>query len=455
MYQQNLCRLMELVLAPMLASIQTCCTQQQLQKQFGHLGNSVYNMQMQPQSTAAAASPPGDASGQSDSLSTTMAELLGLSEPSSGGFATPDPSGTSEPSASQHWHESQSQQQFQLQLVGQQQQPEWQAQTGIQAQSQPGPHAHANHQSQLETQQAPQSTSYADSRSHAIPHQQSPGEYPGQPPLTHLTQGESYHDHSGSGQEPHASLSSGYLSEAAQSSGAQPVSVSIITPAVWESQNWGHAQHGSLSSHAQPAQQDQNYSASAPAASSDDLRAAYGSSPYQSSLQLPAQLPPVHASHLSSSLPLASSNSRRSIATNTQLTMHRGSSDSYRPDTLPSSSAVSVSVPQAALPQQTVSLGSGSNETSTSGMGYDSGSALLHNKTLQSSHSSSSLNQLPSMEGLEGRLSGQAPMRAGSPALGGQSFPKPPSWSPHLHDPFSELVQQDLKRVGSNHSNAS
>ncbi|KAL3151729.1 hypothetical protein ABBQ38_012708 [Trebouxia sp. C0009 RCD-2024] len=454
MYQQNLCRLMELVLAPMLASIQTCCTQQQLQKQFGHLGNSVYNMQMQPQSAAAAAAAaPGEASGRSDSLSTTMAELLGLSEPSGDAILTPSPSGSAEPSAAQHWHESQTQQQFQSQLVGQQQQPGLQAQTGGQVQSQPGSHAHANHQSRVGIQQAPQSTAYAASLSQALSHQQSPGKHPDQPPPAQLTQGEhSYHDHTGSSQEPHASLSSGSLSPAPQSSSAQPVSVSIITPAVWESQNWGHAQHGSFPSHAEPAQQDQDYSASAPAASSDDLRAAYGSSPYQSSPQLPAQLPPDIASHPSSSLPVASSHSRRSIATNTQLTMHRGSSDPHRADALPSSSAVSVS--QAALPQQTVSSGLGYCEPGTSGMGYGSGRAPLHNQTLQSSRSSSSLNQLPSMEGLEGRSSGQAPMRAGSPALGGQSFPKPPSWSPHLHDPFSDLVRQDLKRVGSNHSNA-
>lgn len=437
MYQQNLCRLMELVLAPMLASIQTCCNQQQLQKQFGHLGNSVYNMQMPAQSAAAAAGQAAEPSGQSDSLSTTMAELLGMSEPVG---LSPYPTGGSGP-----WHDSQQQQH-----MGQQHQPELQAQTGEQVHSQPSRHIHPNHQSQPETQQAPQSTSYADSQPHALSHQQSPGANP-----TQLTGGEySYHDQSGHSQDPHVGLSSGSLSPAPQSSGAQPVSVSIITPAVWESQTWGHAQHGFPPSYVEPAQQDQNYSASAPAASPDDLRAAYGSSPYLSSPQLPAQQLPDRASDLSSRLPVASSNSKRSIATNTQLTMHRGSSDPHRPDALASSSAA-VPVQRAPLSQQTASLGSGYYEPGPSGIAYENGGgAPSHRQMLQSSRSSSSLKQLPSTESLEGRSSGQAPMRAGSPALGGQSFPKPPSWSSQLHDPFSELVKHDLKREGSNHSNA-
>ena len=83
---------------------------------------------------------------------------------------------------------------------------------------------------------------------------------------------------------------------------------------------------------------------------------------------------------------------------------------------------------------------------------YDKGHGQA--QMLQSSRSTSSLNLLPSMEGLEGRSSGQIPMRAGSPALGGQSFPKLPSWTPQTHDPFSDLVQQDLKRANSSHSNA-
>ena len=133
--------------------------------------------------------------------------------------------------------------------------------------------------------------------------------------------------------------------------------------------------------------------------------------------------------------------------------MHRGSPDPHRPDAVLASSAAG-SVSQDAVTQQSASLGSGYCEPGSSGIGHDSGRAPLHSQMLQSSRSSGSVNQLPSGEGLEGRSSGKAPMRAGSPALGGQSFPKPPSWLPQSHDPFSELVRQDFKRVGSNHSNA-
>ncbi len=80
-----------------------------------------------------------------------------------------------------------------------------------------------------------------------------------------------------------------------------------------------------------------------------------------------------------------------------------------------------------------------------------SGQACLHSQpVLRSSDSTGSLT-MP-VEGLEGRSSGQMPMRAGSPALGGRASPKPPSWSSHMHDPFGELVTQDLKRIGSNSS---
>ena len=477
MYQQNLCRLMELVVAPMLSSIQTCCSQQQLQKQFGHLGNNMYTMQMPAQPSAAAAQP-ADLSA-SQSLSTSMAELLGISDPSGALGPTPKPSGSWDPSASLPLGKSSNQQQ-QLQAQSQPQvhQPylgEAQAQTGTQAQPQPHLQVHTYPQSQREPQHArqapylgdPQPTaslhhqsqgvlSLADSTPHVSQRHQAQGVYTGQlSPQSIGEPGYTYCDQAGSQQAPPTSSLSGFLSQANHSSGAQPVSVSIITPAVWEPPDRQHTQHGSSSPHAESAQEDQDYSASAPAASSYDLRAAYGSSPYQSSQHLPQQPLPDTALHSSPSLPMASGNSKRSIATNTHLTMHRSDSDGHRPNAVPSSST-NMPMPQAPGTDQTASQGSGNYQPNDSGVLHDGGCPLLHSQMLRSrsSHSTSSLNQLPSMEGLERRASGQTPMRAGSPALGGQSFPKPPAWSPQMHDPFSDLVQPDLRRPGSSHNSA-
>ena len=469
MYQQNLCRLMELVVAPMLASIQTCCSQQQLQKQFGHLGNSVYTTRLPAQYSPAQ---PAEQSA-SPSLNTSMAELLEISNHSGGLGLTPNTSGSWDPSASLHLGNQQ--QQLQPKSQPQVHQPylgEAWAQT--QAQSQPDVHVHTYSQSQLEPQHAQQAISQADPQAQAPPYHQSQGilssadaqphasrshqsqgVYTGQLSLQSIGEpGYLSHDQAGGHQGPHASSSSGSVSQAAHNFGAQAVSVSIIQPAVWEPQDRQHTQHGSSPSRAESAQQDQDYSASAPAASSDDLRAAYGSSPYQSSQHLPQQPLPDIAMHLSSSLPMASGNSKRSIATNTHLTMHRGDSDAHRPSAVPASST-STSMPQAPLANQT-SHSSGNYQPDDNGISHDGGRAPLHSQMLQakSSRSASSLNVLPYMEGLERRSSGQTPMRAGSPALGGQSFPQPPAWSPQTHDPFSDLVQPDLRRPGSSHSSA-
>lgn len=482
MYQQNLCRLMELVVAPMLASIQTSCSQQQLQKQFGHLGNSVYAMPVPAQVSPAQLAEQS----ASQSLNTSMAELLELSSHSGGFGLTPNPSGSWDPSASLHLGKAPNQQ-LQLQSQPQVHQPylgEAQAQTGTQAQSQPDLQLHTYPQSQLPPQHARQTLSHADSQPQAPPYHQSQGilssadaqphasrrhqsqgVYTGQ--LSPQPAGEPgclYRDQAGGHQGSHASWSSGSVSQAAHNSGAQAVSVSIIQPAVWEPQDWQRTQHGSSPSHAEAAQQDQDYCASAPAASSDDLRAAYGSSPYQSSQHLPQQLLPDTVLQSRSSLPMASDNSKRSIATNTHLTMHRGDSDAHRPNDVPASSTTTP-MPQAILASQTSQgsgnyrpndTGSGNYQPDDTGVLHNGGRAPLHSQMLQSrsSHSTSSLNVLPSIEGLERQSSGQTPMRAGSPALGGQSFPKPPAWSPQTHDPFSDLVQPDLRRLGSSHSSA-
>lgn len=472
MYQQNLCRLMELVLAPMLSSIQTCCSQQQLQKQFGHLGNSVYTMQRP------AHSPTSQSAEQlaSQSLSTSMAELLELSDPTGGLDLNTLLSDRYNSSASLHQDNSQKlqlqhQSQLQPQVLHQQYPSDTQAQTGTPAQSKPNLQVHTYSHSQLDPHYAPQVISHAESQPsappfhqsqgvlssagsqpHTSPHHQPQGGFSGQPAAQSTQEpGYMYDDPTGSQGAPNASSS---LPEAAHSSGAQPLSVSIITPAVWEPQEWQHAQHGSFPSHVESAQQDHAYSALAPAASADDLKAACASSPHLSSQHLPQQLLPDTTSHFSSSLPVAGGSSKRTIATNTQLTMHRSGSHA---NSAGHASSTTTSVPQDVLAYQTALPGSGHHlKPQDTHVESDSGRAPLHSQMLKSksSHSTNSLNMLPSVEGLEGRSSGQAPMRAGSPALGGQGFPKTPAWSPQMHDPFSDLVQPDLKRAGSSHSSA-
>ena len=448
MYQQNLCRIMELILAPMLRSMQTCISQQQLQKQFGHLGNSVYNMQLPSQSSSQPMS----------ELSTSMADLLEIPRPD----LTPQPSAVSsmgsqswDPSASLHLHQSQ--------LLQEQQQQAQSQQVQMQSYSLPA----SSHRPPLQAapQHAAQSPSPPSSSQHEDPQNQNAGSPRS---VTHR--------------------SAYYPSDQGQGSGTQPMNVNIITPAIWQS-----PQAGTAVSAAQA-----TLSASAPAASTDGLRAHYGSSSLDPSAYLASQhqlqqLPPHSEQQLPQQLslrpPLATSDSRRSIATNTQLTMHRGNSDAHRSGAtqkvlastatpsgslgtgswmqshpavmssnyLPAQSNAALT-PASASAQTCLAAQSSGNylpaqgsacpvSTQVAGQLYTQSQPVLH-----SSDSAGSLNAQTPVEGLEGRSSGQMPMRAGSPSLGGQVFPKPPSWSSHMHDPFGDLVTSDLKSVGSTHS---
>ena len=82
------------------------------------------------------------------------------------------------------------------------------------------------------------------------------------------------------------------------------------------------------------------------------------------------------------------------------------------------------------------------------GIGRDSmGSSQMQG--MPHSDSVGSLSSLQSMDGVERRLSGQTPMRAGSPALGGRVSSRPPAWSAQKHDPFGELVSQDIRSSSS------
>ena len=443
MYQQNLCRLMELVLAPMLRSMQTCISQQQLQKQFGHRGDSMYHLQLPDQGSAAQS-----VAQPISQLSTSMAQLLDIPGGVTGSLA-PQASGVSsvgsqswDPSASLHLHQSSLQQQQQLPLQSQAQQPPSQAQHQAQSQTQPSYQMQQQPQVQsVAQQQMLQSSSHP---SFSLPHQSQL-----QHPPTQLI----------SDQQRVTNSPSGYQSEQPQASTAQNVNVSIISPAIWTPADRPSPE---LDTSAQMA------NASAPAASHDDLAAAYGSSSFSSSIHLPSQqqqqqqLQQQSPQQLSEKPleprprpPLGGNDSRRSIATNTQLTMHRGNSDAQssgaaRAPTGTSPAALSDSADRSWGQGQ--AQGSGLYQAAQGSAGPSvSGQALLHSQpVLRSSDSTGSLTA--PVEALEGRSSGQMPMRAGSPALGGGASPRPPSWSSHMHDPFGELVTQDLKRIGSSSS---
>lgn len=447
MYQQNLCRLMELVLAPMLRSMQTCISQQQLQKQFGHRGNSMYHLQLPSQGSAAqsVAQPMAQ-------LSTSMAQLLvvpggvmdGLAAQASGVSSVGSQSW--DPSASLHLHQSLLQhQQQQLPLQSQAQQPPSEAQTQPSYQMQ---------------QQQPQVQSVAE---HQMPQSLS------QPSFSLPYQSQLQHPPAQliSDQQNLTAGPSGYQPEQPQASAAQKVHVSIISPAIWTPADRPRPQLDTSASFGAPTQTAQMAHASAPAASHIDLAAAYGSSTFSSSIRLPSQQQqqqlqqqsPQQLSEKPLELrprpPLGSNDSRRSIATNTQLTMHRGDSDAQ------SSGAARAPIgtsPAALSP----SANSGWGQAQAQGPGLYQGAqgsagpsvagqAFLHSQpVLRSSDSTGSLT-VP-VEALEGRSSGQMPMRAGSPALGARASSKPPSWSSHMHDPFGDLVTQDLKRIGSSSS---
>ena len=474
---------MELVLGPMLRSIQTCCSQQQLQKQFGNLGNSVYNMQV----ATKAASQPAEQAAAAQSLSASMAELLEISGPNVGSGATPNPSegmstthtpsqgvgvtpnpsGNWDPSAALHLYQSHNQQQLQPQLQQQQlwsqladqryqSQPQAQSSAYSQSWSHSQPDAYTQAQPASAPQYAPDSPFRDDSQQHALLDQQSQGIHSVRLPAE-VSRHEAYqrHDQANPNQWQQTEL---HQSQPAQGLHAQPVSVSIISPAIWASQDKQHGAAPSYAESAQDEEQRQGFLPSAPAASTDDLASAYRSSSNQSSPHLPQKVLPDSNPHLAVRPPLAGNDNRRSIATNTQLTMHRGSSDAQRSNATPSNavpSSAAVSAPPLRDWSQSSSSANNDPGSSSSIPAQSSGYAHLHSQTLQPSRSASSLNLLPSGDGLEGRSSGQPPMRAGSPALGGQSFPKPPTWSPRLHDPFGELVHQDLKRAGSSQSNTS
>ena len=460
MYQQNLCRLMELVLAPMQRSMQTCISQQQLQKQFGTTDSSMYNLQLPAQTSQAAAQSVAQ-------LSTSMAELLDV------GGLTPQVSGVSsmgsqswDPSASLHLHQSLLQQQLQQQVPVHPQSQHSQSQAQLQ------PQTHPDQRLQHPPVQTEAQQNASQSLFRPSPQSQDQSHLGHHNPPSHLA--------STHGDQTQAS--SGYQSEHLQGSGSQSVSVSIIAPAVWTAADRQSPQPAPSMPFNESTHSAQVASASAPAASQHDLAAAYGSSTFDPSTyssaqhqqqlqhpfpqqqpqqQLPPQqmqqhLPQQHSQQLSPRPPLGTSDSKRSIATNTQLTMHRGVSDAH---TSGAAQASMSNAPAAASPAasdgwvQTRPQDPSSYLPTLGDAAAASGASSRQTNSQPVLRTSDSTGSLTApVEGLEGRSSGQMPMRAGSPALGGRAFPKPPSWSSHMHDPFGDLVTKDLKSVGSGSS---
>lgn len=158
---------------------------------------------------------------------------------------------------------------------------------------------------------------------------------------------------------------------------------------------------------------------------------------------------------------------RRDVATNTQLTMQRssvglqgslpqpsGGVPGNSPHALPTLSAASSSAnlqfPPSGIDYMQAGIGQPLAGSSNMQSGYaqdrlEGG----HVQSMTHSDSVGSLSSLPSMEGVERRISGQVPMRAGSPALGSRVSSRRPAWSAQKHDPFGELVGQDIRSSSS------
>ena len=272
----------------------------------------------------------------------------------------------------------------------------------------------------------------------------------------------------------------------------ETVNVNIISPGIWTT--FGNAQHSSNYQPGASSTHDAMSNAAAPPLPPD---VGPSSSLYSSSAPAAVQEPlaqQVRQHGAAAQQPAA--DNRRSVATNTQLTMQRsvaesrrGADDVSQPahqavpafgSTLPGHQAQSpnentLSRPRSLPPYHTLSQtyteasasnGNGlmsqgnsqvhpgsseamfANVSGQMGIGRDSvGSSQMQG--MPHNDSVGSLSSLQSMDGVERRLSGQTPMRAGSPALGGRVSSRPPTWSAQKHDPFGELVSQDIRSSSS------
>ena len=295
----------------------------------------------------------------------------------------------------------------------------------------------------------------------------------------------------------------------ASGSNMQPeiVNVNIISPGIWTTV--GNAQHSSNYQPGASSTHDAMSNASAPPLPPD---VGSSSSLYSSSAPAAVQQPlaqQVRQHSVAAQQPTAEDN-RRSVATNTQLTMQRaiaesrsgavmmqravpegrsGADGASQPphqavpafrNTLPGHQAQSPnedtlnrprSLPPYPMPSQTYTEASASNGNGlmpqgNSQMHPGSSEAMFANvsgqmgigrnsvgsrqmQEMPHSDSVGSLSSLQSMDGVERRSSGQIPMRAGSPALGGRVSSRPPTWSAQKHDPFGELVSQDIRSSSS------
>lgn len=276
----------------------------------------------------------------------------------------------------------------------------------------------------------------------------------------------------------------------------ETINVNIITPGIWTS-----PEHPQLASdfHVDSTQHslhDARVKASAPPMT---LQADQQSFAVHSS-SAPAALSQQWAQQgmqASAQLPRSAADNKRNVATNTQLSMQKSNSGTRsgfgaslqhpnqaddrsdaaqtgnhvpssaegvlnRPSSLPAGpSAPNDTQPEVPIPvgvnhmlqahgqmpvgfRQPIS----GNIQGHSGMSQQQPTAS-YMQSMPHSDSAGSLSSLPSTDGLDRRASGQVPMRAGSPALGGRAASRPPTWSAQKHDPFGELVSQDLRSTRS------
>ena len=239
----------------------------------------------------------------------------------------------------------------------------------------------------------------------------------------------------------------------------ETLNVNIVTPAIWTNFDAAHQERQPAAIQQAQSTFDVSSYASAPplpvdteqphALSFHSSSAPLATHQYwpQSHAQTETQagLPPLAAA--------AGGDNKRSIGTNTQLRMQRSS-----PAQRVSQPASGLTDQQAESPQRDGLSRPGSvtpsPDRNNNAQAEASQSSVLSPGTSQAptvrhSESVGSLSSLGSMEGLDKRMGGQMPMRAGSPALGGGGSSRPPAWSAAKHDPFGDLVSHDLRSSSS------
>lgn len=339
------------------------------------------------------------------------------------------------------------------------------------------PHSHSSQQqphpmSHTPLQQPQAHMNQSSTQQQQLSAQQQPQSFP-TPPSWQQSHG--YSPHSQGFTHSHSFPATGSAAE------PETINIDIITPGIWTSFN--HAPHSSntvASGAQQPTEVRQveasappmpfeaerqpvaMYSTSAPAAASQH----WIEQGTQDSPQRGSQSSAQQGLHAAGQLLKPAGSNKRSVASNTQLTMQRsivgnvsdarfGSQQSRPAEESASGTAVSEQAQHSsrafskqvgALPQMQVP-----HEQHTVGMSQMNSGQYGSDLAQTFSHSGSvgSLSSMSGMDEVDRRNSGQVPMRAGSPALGGRASSRPPTWSAQKHDPFGELVSQDIRSTSS------